>query len=158
MAATALPSAMPAVISGSVAASSEPKTSSSTTSAAAAPKPTLFTLPWLAAFATWPWTSTWTPLPAPDSAALTNASASFFVTPIACLPSVTFANATRPDSAICAAPAGANGDATEATVGSPATFSSIASIWLRTAGSVTLPSSTANTICSRSPAALGATF
>ena len=44
MTATELPSAIPAVSSGSVAASSEPKTSSSTTSAAAAPKPTLLTL------------------------------------------------------------------------------------------------------------------
>ena len=51
-----------------------------------------------------------------------------------------------------------NGDATEATVGSAATFSSIVSTCVRTAGSVTLPCCTAKTICSRSPDAFGADF
>ena len=78
--------------------------------------------------------------------------------PIACLASVTFANATWPELAIWASPPGANGDATDATVGSASTCSSIASIRLRAAGSVTLPCSTAKTICSRSPDAFGATF
>ncbi len=52
MTATELPSAIPAVSSGSVAASTEPKTRRRTTSAAAAPIPVVLMLGGFAAFAT----------------------------------------------------------------------------------------------------------
>ena len=105
MTATELPSAIPAVSNGSVAASSEPNTRSRTTSAAAAPRPVVLTLVRAAAFATCPSTSTWRPFPAPVRAASTKCFASPLVILAACFVSVTFAKAIRPELEICAAPA-----------------------------------------------------
>ncbi len=157
-AAIPLPSEKPAAINGSTIAVNEPKTMNRTI--AAARKPNNSPLPVLVEFPAWAMLpSTWNWTPSPEAEVITStkclAWAAVILLRLAALVKVTLAKAIWPLGAIwCAAPA-AKGEATEATLGTCSTLANSCCARALTAGSVTLPWSTAITSWSVSPGRLG---
>src|SRR5258708_32674659 len=153
---SAASSEMPVATSGRSAASSDPKTISKTIIAAPTPTSVLDCDDGLVDAATGPRTSTCSDeLPA-ERAVSTKCVASVALTLLESTEKSTVAKATLPSALICPAPFGPYGEVSFDTLGKVPTLLSMVSICVCTAGSFTEPWCVAKTMCSVSPATLGA--